>query len=132
MKKIISTAIAVSLLFISGCTSRIGDFTVVSTSNINLNNGKFVTGERIKGKDSVPIVIVPFGSPDMETAVENAVFTNKNNCVVGLENVTLSYEYLSLILFGYRSYNVEGNAIYDTTKPNCEKYLTTMQNSKAS
>lgn len=124
MKKIASMVLAISLLFISGCAQRLGDFTVISTSNINLNSGEFVTGERIEGQDSVPIILFPIGIPNMESAVEDAVFSNKNNCIVGLENATLSHEYFSF-LFGYAAYKVKGNAIYDTSRPNCQTYKLT-------
>ncbi|EMP4480168.1 hypothetical protein ACCH70_004378 [Vibrio vulnificus] len=121
MKKILTIALA--CLFLSGCAQRLGDFTVISTSNIDLNGGEFVTGERIEGQDIIPIVILPIGIPNIESAVEDAVYSERNNCIVGLENVTLTHRYFALI-FGFAGYEIEGNAIYDTSRPNCVDYVT--------
>jgi len=120
MKKMMLAAAVVASL--SGCSQRIGDFTVMSTSNINLNNGEFVTGERIQGTDYVPVLLFPWGSPNLEEAVEDAVYKTSDNCVVGLENVTMKLNSYSFLI-GAFGYQVDGNAIYDASRPNCGNYI---------
>lgn len=66
--------ISVFLLFICiSCTSRIGDFTALSTRNSNIKNWKRAT-ERTEGKSCVFwVLIIPIGDRDIKDSVENAI-----------------------------------------------------------
>lgn len=62
MKKLTLSIVIASTVLLSGCAQRIADFTLASTKNVELNNGKFVTGDRVSGEDTKAIVIVPLES----------------------------------------------------------------------
>ncbi|HQQ75341.1 MAG TPA: hypothetical protein PK031_09330, partial [Pseudomonadales bacterium] len=70
-----SLFIAVALL--SGCSHRIGDFTVASTKNINIKDGhhRIDENKRLRGNDTIHIIFfIPTGAyPDMKEAMDNAI-----------------------------------------------------------
>lgn len=110
MKSLIKlSALSVLSLALAGCaTHRLGDFTVISTKNINLNSGKLVTGKAVEGKDKSF-----FGPVFLENAVDNAI--EKDTCVVGLSDAVLSLE------TGFAAtYIVKGKEIIDRTLPGCQ------------
>ncbi|WP_103026377.1 hypothetical protein [Salinibacter altiplanensis] len=84
----------------AGCTSRIGDFTTVSTKNVNMDDEYQRVGST-EGSDGTFLV----GQPDMKTAVDNA-----------LENADASAKYLTNArIYGtsypfYSKVTVEGDA----------------------
>lgn len=55
MKKVLALALGVMML--AGCSSRVADLTVASTKNYNLNSNNFVKGARVTAEDSAPVVI---------------------------------------------------------------------------
>lgn len=63
---------AVCGLFLSGCTVRVVDFTVISTKNVSVpTKGK---GPRAKGEDCVFSCLgLPFGIPNMKEAIDRAI-----------------------------------------------------------
>ena len=85
---------------LAGCSNRIGDFTIVSTKNVGFGQEYNQMGST-EGSDSIFL----FGSPDMKTAVDNA-----------LENAGENARYLTnarivqTVVFGYNKITVEGDA----------------------
>jgi len=63
------------LLVLSACsTRRLGDFTVVSTRNIDMDGEYELVGSKVKGKDMTPIIYVfPLGNPSIEGAIDDAL-----------------------------------------------------------
>ena len=119
MKKIAVALLAA--LALSGCSQRVADLTVASTKNMNLNSDGFVTGDRVEGKDMVPVVLFPFGIPQVKEAADNAI--ENNQCAVGLTDVVVTQNnHALLFLLGQIGFSVEGNLVIDTHKPGCEKY----------
>lgn len=117
MIKILLTAIIA--LSVMGCSYRIGDFTMVSTKNMDLSRGadfkRSVT--RVKGEDSVPIILgFPIGLPDMKTAIDHAIESTTG--AVSLTDAVVKQTTFSFIIFGKISYEVEGTPLID---PNIEK-----------
>ncbi|EOX4193164.1 hypothetical protein ACPF37_003468 [Vibrio cholerae] len=119
MKKLTLSIVIASTVLLSGCAQRIADFTLASTKNVELNNGKFVTGDRVSGEDTKAIVIVPLGVPSIKEAADNAI--EHDQCAVALTDVTADSEFFSF-LFGYIKYEVEGNLVIDKSKKGCENW----------
>ena len=120
MKKIFSLFILASLS--SGCAHRIADLTVGSTKNINLNSDSLIVGKKVEGDDYMPVFLFPFGVPNIENAIDDAIEQDK--CVVGLTNIKIEHVNQSFVVgrFGYR---VEGQLLYDTAKKGCENTIIT-------
>lgn len=117
MKKVLALALGVMVL--SGCSMRVADLTVGSTKNYNINGNKFVTGPRVTGEDSYPVIIFPTGFPNMKTAIDRAI--EKDKCAVGLSNVVITQLNHSF-LFGTIGVRAEGNLIIDRSLPGCENH----------
>lgn len=117
MKKIILLA-AISGMFLSGCTIRVADMTVGSTKNYNINGGKFIKGQRVKGEDTYPVILFPTGIPNVKTAMDRAIESDK--CAVGLTDVVVTQLNHSFLI-GSIGYRVEGDQIIDTSLPGCAK-----------
>lgn len=115
MKKLLLIALGAAML--SGCTTRLTDMTVASTHNYNLNGEKFVQGSRVTGEDTVSVMLLPIGLPNVKTAIDRAIA--KNRCAVALSDVVIS-QLNHAFIFGHFGYRVEGTAIIDQGQPGCE------------
>lgn len=102
------TLLSAFALTLTGCaTHRIGDFTVISTKNINLNSNKLQTGNIVVGKDSSA-----FSPVYLKNAVDNAIEQDK--CAVGLSDAVINLE------MGFAAtYTAKGKLIIDTSLPGC-------------
>jgi len=88
----------VALAFsLTSCSYRLGDFTIVSTKNYNATVKYKMVG-RFEGKDSVFFFIVPFGQPNIENAVDEAIEKGKG---VYLTNAVLEYK-SGIFSIGYK------------------------------
>jgi hypothetical protein len=99
-------------LLLTGCTTNLGDFTLLSSKNVNLasfsNSKAEVSGEKVRGEDCVHIIcIFATGTPNLKTAVDRAL-ESKNAFM--LTNARVSYVawYIPLI-YGQAKFVVEGN-----------------------
>ena len=109
----IAACICISLL--TGCSTRVGDFTVMSTKNMDFNNpdgfmtqpGRRVTGESIQ---HFAIIIPVSSAATMKGAVDNAI--ERTPGAVGLSNVVLYQTGFWAILYGNGGYRVEGDPVY--------------------
>lgn len=115
MKKLILAAALTTLA--TGCTTRVGDFTVASTKNIDLNETHFTEGARVEGQDLVPAIIFPLGSPSVKEAMDEAI--EKDRCAVGLNDVVVDNGFFYLY-FGAFWTDVEGTLVMDESKDGCE------------
>ena len=115
MKKILF--LVLSSIILSGCTARVADMTVASTKNYNLNSNKFVKGARVKGEDSVPVIIMPLSMPNVKNAMDKAI--EKNKCAVALSDVVVT-QYNHSFVFGKLGFIVEGTEVIDRNQPGCE------------
>lgn len=114
------TAIALAMTAaMSGCTTRVADLTVASSKNVNMNSGQFSEGRRVSGSDSIPVIIIPLGQPNIKEAIDRAI--EKDQCAVGLSNVVIDQEFFAF-LFGMVQFTAEGNLIIDNGKPGCGGY----------
>ena len=116
MKKFI--LIGLSILAASGCTVRVADMTVGSTKNYDINSGPFIKGPRVTGEDLAPVFLFPLGIPNVKTAMDNAIQSDK--CAVGLTDVVISQLNHAFII-GQIGYRVEGDLIMDNHISGCDK-----------
>jgi len=101
------------------CATRIGDFTVASTKNINMKDRKYtIDNSRITGEDVKPTIIVfKTGQPNMKEAMDQAI--EKIDNAVGLSNVTVKHgQWYIPFIGGAEWYEVEGNPIIEKTVTN--------------
>jgi hypothetical protein len=114
--KNLSTAIIIVSFFISfafmGCTTRVIDFTVLSTKNVDMSkSGDLVKGKRVKGKHSVPIIIAfPIGAPHMKTAVDRAIEKSENGVAL-LDGVLYYKQFYFPLIGGHMTYEIEGTLL---------------------
>ena len=113
MKTIIFLGFAAALL--CSCTARLGDYTMLSTKNIDMNRagGYYVEdGKRVTGGDHAWMAYVfPLRNPNMKTATDNAIENAGKDCV-GLTDVVVESYYWNAILFGKTGIEVTGTPVY--------------------
>ncbi|MDD2507837.1 hypothetical protein [Aliarcobacter skirrowii] len=104
----------ITTLFLTGCTTRITDFTVISTKNVDLNSKSLKRGsERVIGEDPVYIIFFfPTGVSNLKEAIDDAI--EKVPGAVALVDgvVSLNHFYLPF-LFGRTAYVVEGTPLIE-------------------
>lgn len=98
------------LLFMSGCTTRILDFTIISSKNTNIKVKDSARGERVSGEDMAVYFIFPFGQPQVKSAVDRAIEKAGPGYDALLDGV-IYYKYNVFLLFGTFGYSVEGTPI---------------------
>lgn len=103
---VLCTIVGAFVLGLLGCSQRIGDFTLISTKNVDIGK-KFKKVGRKTGEDSVgEFLFIPFGAPDMKAAVDNAIESADGDL---LTNAVVDFKYFSVILFGSRTIEVTGD-----------------------
>ena len=116
--------ILASLVGLVGCSTRVGDFTVASTKNIDWSRAsEFIRHrERVDGKDERHIVvIIPTGNPSVKEAVDDAL--HKTPGSVALVDVVIKHDWFYIpYIFGRFRYTVEGHPLID---PNLVPSLST-------
>ena len=69
--------LAVVIVAVAGCRTRVGDLTVVTTRNVNLDSVDLDTKptlRNVEGRDTVfMFLFIPFGFPHLEDAVDDAL-----------------------------------------------------------
>ena len=100
---------------LSGCVTRLGDFTLISTKNIDLTRGaSFKRAQsRARGEDSIAIIIfIPTGIPNMKTAIDKAI-ESVPGAVALLDGVLSVRAWYIPLFFGEQAYVVEGTPLID-------------------
>lgn len=104
--------LAVSALLLSGCEQRIGDFTIISTKNVDLANLDIRPAQHepeVEGLDSKLIIIV-WGTPaSMEEAIDRAIENGKGSALADA-SLYFTHWYIPYIV-GQRKFRVEGKVI---------------------
>jgi hypothetical protein len=99
---------------LSGCVTRLGDFTLISTKNVDLTKGATFkrAQSRVSGEDiAAMIIFIPTGTPNMKTAIDRAIESVPG--AVALLDAVLSSKGFYIILFGQFGYVVEGTPLID-------------------
>ena len=118
MKKLLPAALFAALL--SGCATRIGDFTVLSTKNMDLNSSDGFTtqtGKRVTGSDVQHwVLFFPVtGMANMKQATDNAIQSAPG--AVGLSNVVLYNTSVWIpLLYANGGYRIEGDPVFPKNK----------------
>ncbi len=113
MKKVFLLLPLMAILF-SSCTSRVLDYTLLSTKDVNFVGSKyFIKGsERVKGTDTaVYIFVIPTSKLDIKEAIDDAI-EQVPGCVA-LADVVVYQRTIPLILINTTSYIVKGTPIID-------------------
>lgn len=111
-KVVLVSALVASVVAGSGCTARVGNFTLISTKNVDLSDASIDTkhGKRITEDDCAPVVLIfPIGRPDLKEAVDNALEEGRGNLMVDQVSYYRSW-YIPLI-FGLRCMVAEGTVV---------------------
>ena len=73
------SSIALALPVFVGCSQRVGDFTIISTKNVDIGS-QYKKVDRFKGTDSRPdVLFIPLGVPDLKQAVDDCIEEGKEN-----------------------------------------------------
>lgn len=97
----------ISILAFIGCSQRIGDFTIISTKNVNIGGKYKKVDGRFVGEDSKGVFIgIPLGQPNLKTAVDNCIESGKGDL---LTNAVIDGSYWSAIIYGQQTITVTGD-----------------------
>ena len=105
---------AVFVLMASSCSSRLTDFTVISTKNVPIGtqstNLKKAT-VRVKGVDKSHLVLFfPLGTPNLKEAIDRAI--EQYPGAIALADGVVKSKFIYFLLYGQNSYIVEGTPLY--------------------
>ena len=107
--------VVLSLLALTGCTTRLADFTIISTKNIDLSRGaEFIRSDkRVEGEDKKYIIIlIPTGIPSPKEATDKAIESTPG--AVALLDGVLEKEFFYFpYIFGYTIYRIKGTPLID-------------------
>lgn len=107
--------VTATVLLLSGCVTRLVDFTVISTKNIEWSRaGEYQRAkERAEGEDLVHwIIIIPTGVPNMEEAIDRAI-ESVPGAVALVDGVLMTKFWWIPYVYGQQSYIVEGTPLID-------------------
>ncbi len=111
MKRIWTTLLLVSCscIFLAGCTTRLVDFTIISTKNVKLP--KTGLGSRAEGKDCVFLILgIPTGVPNIKEAIDRTIESAGREYDALVDGV-LSHSAWFALLVGQVCYKIEGTPI---------------------
>ncbi|MBN2316689.1 MAG: hypothetical protein JXM79_22365 [Sedimentisphaerales bacterium] len=103
------------LLFVllGGCKSRLGDFTLITTKNIdlkNFNTHEDIEAEQVVGEDLKHIIFIfPTGVPHIKEAVDNAL--EKGNAYMLVDAALYHEGFYFPYIYGYSKYVVKGTPV---------------------
>ena len=96
-----------SAMLLSGCTERIGDFTLISTKNVEIGGKYKKLDTRYKGEDGRGILLgIPLGMPNLKTAVDNCIEAGTGEL---LTNAVVESSFWWAIIWGEQKYIVTGD-----------------------
>lgn len=109
MRKVFVNVLLACLVvsFLTGCTIRIVDFTVISTKNVKVPT--VAKGKRVTGEDCVVVFLFPLGIPNMKEAIDEAIEGAGPEYDALVDGVVYSINRSFLI--GQTCYKVEGTPI---------------------
>lgn len=113
MRSFLLCLLGVMLLWCSGCSSKLGDFTVLSSKNVNLADFSTYSGtggDRIVGEDVKTCILLFWNKPEIQPkeAVDDAL--NQANAYM-LTDATLKSEGFWALLLAQDKYVAEGHPV---------------------
>lgn len=107
----LSLSFVIAFLAASGCSTRLVDFTIISTKNVAMRFEEGGMGPRVEGKDEVwSILGIPLGVPNLEEAIDDAIEKSGPQYDALTDGVVYSYFYWFL-LTSVNGFKVEGTPI---------------------
>jgi hypothetical protein len=104
---VLSAALLAAFTLMTGCTQRIGDFTLISTKNVDIGGKYKRLDGRYMGEDGKGMVIgIPLGIPSLKTAVDNCIEKGRGDL---LTNAVLESSFWTFIIYGEEKYTVTGD-----------------------
>lgn len=107
--------LAVVATLMAGCTTRLTDFTVISSKNIDWNRANEFqrASKRVEGIDLVhTIVFVPIGVPHVKEALDRAIEAMPGTVALLDGVVIYKYWYIPYV-YGRQWYVIEGTPLID-------------------
>lgn len=114
--------LAVSLaVMLSACSSKMTDFTILSTNNVDLRQAEKLKTlpNKVEGSDSTyTFLFIPFGSRNIEEAIKDALEQTPGAVALvdGQILKTRSWFPVPWILYDKASYVVTGKPVVDTSQ----------------
>ena len=108
-------ALGLLVVFLSSCTTRIVDFTIISTKNLDLSKGAtFQRGQsRVEGLDKVYVIVIfPTGTPNVKEAVDRAI-ESVPGAIALLDGVVTQEMWQIPLIYGETGFLVEGTPLID-------------------
>lgn len=106
-------ALCVTASGLGGCVQRLGDFTILSTKNVDVSKFGSATRDpiRVKGEDAKEIIlIIPTGVPNVKEAIDRAI-ESQPGCVA-LSDATVKYSSFYIpYIYGRTAFTVEGTPV---------------------
>ncbi len=119
MKKQLLWALTL-LLLTTGCSMKLGEFTMISTKDIDFKKEYIKDNKKVMGKDEIQIYVI-FPSrmhPDIDVAVSDVL---ERTCSDYLTDATIMYKYWYIpYIYGKAWYQVEGYTWREKGKESCE------------
>jgi len=113
MKKLV--VFVLGLFLLSGCSTRLVDFTILSSKNVDLSRaGTFKRDiKRVEGSDTASIIIfIPTGTPSAKEAMDRAIESVPG--AIALVDGVLTHKWFYIpYIYGESTYVVEGTALID-------------------
>jgi hypothetical protein len=110
------------ILAMASCTTRVLDFTMVSSKNIDLSRGaSFERGKsRVTGEDKAHWIILPTSNGSIKEALDRAI-ESIPGCVALLDGVISTKFWYIPYVYGQHFAIVEGTPLIDPTLSNLDK-----------
>lgn len=106
------------VMFLSGCATRMVDYTIISTKNVDVSAmGKYTAGEhRVVGEDvKHGVFIVPAGMPNMKEAIDDAI-EKVPGAVAMLDGVVYYRSWGIPLIYGQNAFVIEGTPLIIASK----------------
>ena len=112
--------IIILAIFITSCTARLGDFSVLSTRNVDIGGNYILVDRNVEGVEKIPIIIFfPLGYPNVENAIDEALKSAGGDLMT---DAVLTYEWFYIpYLYGEQKYIITGDVWKKVSKDDSAK-----------
>lgn len=93
-------------MLLTACTTRIGDFTLMSTKNVEIGAKYVKTGSFEADDKAFVIIIIPTGFPNMKTCVDRLLEAGSGELAT---NVVLNSSWWWAVLIGQSGFDIKGD-----------------------
>ncbi len=97
------------LLTLASCSARLGDFTILSSRNVELQGEHSLVQRNVEGSDGTTwlLLIIPIGKPNLRQAVDDMLARHQADF---LTNVILYKRSWSIIIVGWDGFVITADA----------------------